>query len=46
MTKRKRKVILVRFITSLGSDRSGGDAPPEESLAHENKNKMEQDMMV
>ena len=41
----KRKVILERFITSLGSDSSGGEAPPEDSLANENKNKMEQDMI-
>ena len=40
-----RKVILERFITSLGSDTSGGQPPPEDSLANENKNKMEQDMI-
>ena len=40
-----RKVVLERFITSLGSDTSGGQPPPEDSLANENKNKMEQDMV-
>ena len=42
---RTRKVVLERFITSLGSDSSGGQPPPEDSLANENKNKMEQDMI-
>ena len=42
---RTRKVILERFVTSLGSDTSGGQPPPEDSLANENKNKMEQEMI-
>ena len=42
----KRKVILKRFITSLGSDHSGGEVPPEDSLANENKTKIEQYMRV
>ena len=39
------KVVIERFVTSLGSDASGGEPPPEDSLANENKNKMEQDMI-
>jgi general secretion pathway protein I len=39
------KVVIERFVTSLGSDSAGGEAPPEDSLANENKNKMEQDMI-
>ena len=39
-----RKVLLERFVTSLGSDTSGGQPPPEDSLANENKNQMEREM--
>ena len=40
-----RKVLLERFVTSLGSDSSGGEPPPEDTLAMENKNQMEREMM-
>jgi prepilin-type N-terminal cleavage/methylation domain-containing protein len=39
-----RKVVLERFVTSLGSDSSGGEPPPEDSLANENKNQLEREM--
>ena len=39
-----RKVLLERFVTSLGSDSSGGEPPPEDTLANENKNQMEKEM--
>lgn len=39
-----RKVLLERFVTSLGSDSSGGQPPPEDTLANENKNQMEKEM--
>ena len=40
-----RKVLLERFVTSLGSDSSGGEPPPEDTLANENKNQMEREML-
>lgn len=40
-----RKVLLERFVTSLGSDSSGGEPPPEDSLANENKAQMEDTLM-
>jgi prepilin-type N-terminal cleavage/methylation domain-containing protein len=40
-----RKVLIERFVTSLGSDSSGGEPPPEDSLANENKNQMEDQMI-
>lgn len=40
-----RKVLIERFVTSLGSDSAGGTPPPEDSLANENKTQMEDQMI-
>ena len=40
-----RKLIIERFITSLGSDAPKGGPPPEDNLANENKNEIEDAMM-
>ena len=42
---RTRRVVIERFVTSLGSDSAGGQPPPEDSLANENKNQLEKTMM-
>ena len=40
-----RKVVLERFVTSLGADSSGGVPPPEDSLANENQTQIEDEMI-
>ena len=40
-----RKLVIERFVTSLGSDAQKGGPPPEDNLANENKNAIEDAMI-
>lgn len=40
-----RKLVIERFVTSLGSDAPKGGPPPEDNLANENKNAIEDAMI-
>ena len=42
---RTRRVLVERFVTSLGSDSGGGVPPPEDSAARENQKSLEQDLI-
>jgi len=42
---RTRRVLVERFVTSLGSDSAGGVPPPEDSIAQENQKSLERDII-
>ena len=41
-TNQRRKIFVQRFITSLGAEGGNGAPPPEDNLANENKNQLEE----
>jgi prepilin-type N-terminal cleavage/methylation domain-containing protein len=42
---RDRRVLVERFVTSLGSDSAAGMPPPEDSIAQENQKSLERDII-
>lgn len=42
---RTRRVLVERFVTSLGSDSAGGVPPPEDSIAQENQKSLEREII-